>query len=187
MIQYLSIDICFVLVHCYVGMLMASCLWGASPILGRNRITLLQPNHQKTATNKQNERPIMHLSTSDLRGRVEAITHELVRVYFSCFLVSLNSIQRFLRSRKCASLRRRQRRQTDYGRSAMTILTWAFGPGATLFTHIIDRTSNKLISPLKKKSCCDNTFVATQNVVTLQNVVITTFCLALALASIGKM
>ena len=29
--------------------------------------------------------------------------------------------------------------------------------------------------------------VATQNVVTLQNVVITTFCLALAWASIGKM
>ena len=40
---YLSIDICFVLVHCYVGMLMTSCLWGATPILGRKRITLLQP------------------------------------------------------------------------------------------------------------------------------------------------
>ena len=41
---YLSIDICFVLVHCYVGMLMTSCLWGATPILGRKRITLLQPS-----------------------------------------------------------------------------------------------------------------------------------------------
>ena len=30
-------------------------------------------------------------------------------------------------------------------------------------------------------------YVTTQNVVTLQNVVFTTFCLALALASIGKM
>ena len=40
---YLSIDIWFVLVHCYVGMLMTSCLWGATPILGRKRITLLQP------------------------------------------------------------------------------------------------------------------------------------------------
>ena len=40
---YLSIDICFVLVHCYVGMLMTSCLWDATPILGRKRITLLQP------------------------------------------------------------------------------------------------------------------------------------------------
>ena len=33
----------------------------------------------------------------------------------------------------------------------------------------------------------DFSCVATQNVVTLQNVVITTFCLALAFASIGKM
>ena len=40
---YLSIDMCFVLVHCGVGMLMTSCLWGATPILGRKRITLLQP------------------------------------------------------------------------------------------------------------------------------------------------
>ena len=40
---YLSIDMCFVLVHCCVGMLMTSCLWGATPILGRKRITLLQP------------------------------------------------------------------------------------------------------------------------------------------------
>ena len=34
---------CFVLVHCCVGMLMTSCLWGATPILGRKRITLLRP------------------------------------------------------------------------------------------------------------------------------------------------
>ena len=40
---YLSIDMCFVLVHCCVGMLMTSCLWGATPIMGRKRITLLQP------------------------------------------------------------------------------------------------------------------------------------------------
>ena len=41
---YLSIDIlCFVLVYCYVGMLITSCLWGATPIWGRKRITLLQP------------------------------------------------------------------------------------------------------------------------------------------------
>ena len=40
---YLSIDMCFVLVHCCVGMLMTSCLWGVTPILGRKRITLLQP------------------------------------------------------------------------------------------------------------------------------------------------
>ena len=41
---YLSIDICYVLVHCYLGMLMTSCLWGATSILGRKRITLLQPD-----------------------------------------------------------------------------------------------------------------------------------------------
>ena len=40
---YLSIDMCFVLVHCCVGMLMTSCLWGATPILGRKRISLSQP------------------------------------------------------------------------------------------------------------------------------------------------
>ena len=40
---YLSIDMCFAWVHCCVGMLMTSCLWGANPILGRKRITLLQP------------------------------------------------------------------------------------------------------------------------------------------------
>ena len=28
-----GIDMCFVLVHCCVGMLMTSCLWGATPIL----------------------------------------------------------------------------------------------------------------------------------------------------------
>ena len=43
---YLSIDMCFVLVHCCVGMLMTSCIWGATPILGRKRITLLQPPNQ---------------------------------------------------------------------------------------------------------------------------------------------
>ena len=39
---------CFVLVHCCVDMLMTSCLWGATPILGRKRITLLQPYKQPT-------------------------------------------------------------------------------------------------------------------------------------------
>ena len=39
----LSIDMCFVLVHCCVGLLMTSCLWGATPILGRKRIALQQP------------------------------------------------------------------------------------------------------------------------------------------------
>ena len=39
----LSIVMCFVLVHCCVGMLMTSCLLGVTPILGRKRITLLQP------------------------------------------------------------------------------------------------------------------------------------------------
>ena len=34
---YLSIDMCFALVHCCVGMLMTSCLWGATPILGRKK------------------------------------------------------------------------------------------------------------------------------------------------------
>ena len=33
---------CFVLVHCCVGMLMTSYLWGATPVLGRKRITLPQ-------------------------------------------------------------------------------------------------------------------------------------------------
>ena len=41
---YLSIDMCFVLVHCCVGMPMTSCLWGATPISGRRRITVLQPH-----------------------------------------------------------------------------------------------------------------------------------------------
>ena len=41
---YLSIDTYFVLVHCCVGMLMTSCLWGATSISGQKRITLPQPN-----------------------------------------------------------------------------------------------------------------------------------------------
>ena len=40
---YISIDMCIVLVHCCVGMLITSCLWRATPILGRKRITLPQP------------------------------------------------------------------------------------------------------------------------------------------------
>ena len=35
---HLFIDMCFVLVYCYVGMLMTSRLWGATPILGRKRL-----------------------------------------------------------------------------------------------------------------------------------------------------
>ena len=40
---YLSIDMCIVLVYCYVGMLMTSCLLGATPIWRRKRFTLPQP------------------------------------------------------------------------------------------------------------------------------------------------
>ena len=39
----LSNDMSFVLVYCCVGMLMTSCFGGSTPILGRKRITLLQP------------------------------------------------------------------------------------------------------------------------------------------------
>ena len=39
----LSNDMQFALVYCCVGMLMTSCFGGSTPILGRKRITLLQP------------------------------------------------------------------------------------------------------------------------------------------------
>ena len=39
----LSNNMWFVLVYCCVGMLMTSCFGGSTPILGRKRITLLQP------------------------------------------------------------------------------------------------------------------------------------------------
>ena len=42
----LSNDMSFVLVYCCGGMLMTSCFWGSTPILGRKRITLLQPCHR---------------------------------------------------------------------------------------------------------------------------------------------
>ena len=46
---------------------------------------------------------------------------------------------------------------------------------------------NLLQSVFRVYNLFESCFVATQNVVTLQNVVITTFCLATALTSIGKM
>ena len=49
---YFSIDMCFVLVHCCVGMLMTSCLWGATSILGRKRITFPQPSEMFSRDNE---------------------------------------------------------------------------------------------------------------------------------------
>ena len=49
----LSIDMCFVLVYCCVGMLVRSCLLGATPILGRKCITLPHPNKISNCTNEK--------------------------------------------------------------------------------------------------------------------------------------
>ena len=65
---------CFVWVHCCVGMLMTSCLWGATPILGRKRITLLQPI-PPTATNSSFS---MSRSKSRSQGQYIGIIREVL-------------------------------------------------------------------------------------------------------------
>ena len=60
---------CFVLVHCCFGMLMTSCLWGVTPILGRKRIMLLQPN---TSPSRQE---IIHCLRTPLLGWLNDSLH----------------------------------------------------------------------------------------------------------------
>ena len=83
---YLSIDTCFVLVHCYVGMLMTSCLWGTAPILGCKRIRLLQPDVQTLSILYLANEP-MHIS------HLYADFCKYNNIYVQVFLLELNLIK----------------------------------------------------------------------------------------------
>ena len=67
---YLSNDMLFVLVYCCVGMLMTSCFGGSTSIVGRKRITLLQPKYTNFSAKYMNSRSKLHWNISVVLGLV---------------------------------------------------------------------------------------------------------------------